>query len=521
MERASIVIPLGAMATIISIVAMIVYGPWMPGVVVKPRKQTNTCSGVIVATTDNLQTKIDANPNGTTFCLQAGTHRLTTQTGYVPKTNNVIKGNGPNAVVSGAKVVTGFAASGSDYFATGFLAAAPTTAGSCRGDHPLCQQAEDVYIDSVRLEPVASQAALAAGKVYLDYTNNRIYIRDNPSGKLIEQAWATKIFTGTNTGVKIENLTVQMAASQAQKAAIHPTTTGSNWIIDHNDIRFNHGFGVHAEPAGTRVTYNHVHHNGQAGTGGDGAGIIIDHNEVDHNNTAGYDDLWEAGNKFSSQNFTVTNNYYHDDFGPGIWCDIDCGTALISGNYVAHEWGQGIFYEISCGPATIQNNILVGNYVAGISASASKNVDINNNQIYTDPGYTHELAGATIDDQRGIWHYQQDRGSGACGTYELTNVTTRNNSVELNGPDASYGGKNGLWTATQRTDLYSSMGNTFTGNTYHDTAATFDFAWDICGSFTCALDWAGWQSAGRDATGSIISDNPSTPAPPTLATGPQ
>src|SRR5215207_3745669 len=106
------------MATLISIVAMILYSPWMPGVVAKPRKQINTCAGITVAPTEDLQTKIDANPNGTTFCLQTGVHRPTSQSGYIPKLNNVIKGNGTSAVVSGAKVITGFTVSGSDFVAT-------------------------------------------------------------------------------------------------------------------------------------------------------------------------------------------------------------------------------------------------------------------------------------------------------------------------------------------------------------------------------------------------------------------
>jgi hypothetical protein len=477
-----------------------------------------------VASSDDLQAKISANPAGTTFCLQAGTHRPASVDGYVPLAGDTFLGVDDKAIVSGSKVLSGFTASGSDYVATGFLPSAPSdNRGNCRSDHPLCEQSQDVYLDGVRLENVASRTALAAGKVFLDYPNNKIYVRDNPTGRTVEQAWATRLFGGSATNVKIKNLTIQMTAGRAQTGVIDPGAGGTGWVVDHNDLRFNHGYGVGpGSTGGLTVTANHVHHNGQSGTGGNGAGNLIDSNEVDHNNTAGYDDLWEAGNKFGqASNFTITNNYYHDDFGPGIWCDIDCGSGVISGNYVAHEWGQGIFYEISCGPVSIHDNILIGNSVAAINASASKNVDIFNNQTYTDPSYVHPLAKAAIPNQRGIWHLQQSRGTGAlCGERVLANVKTHDNSVELNA-SVDYGGKVGVWTDTQRTDIYTSLGNSFAGNNYHQSAASPDWQWNVCGTYTCSLSFPQWQAAGQDVSGSVVADNPAAPAPPNLVTGPR
>ena len=483
--------------------------------------------GVNVATTDNLQTLINANPDGTVFCLQAGTHRPATNAGYTPKAGNVFQGVGANAIVSGGKTITGFTTSGSNYVADGFLPSAPTdNRGNCRAEYPLCEQSHDVYLNGVWLEKVGSQGALAAGKVYLDYPNNKIYIRDNPSGQTVEQAWATKLFSGSVTNVQIKNLTIQMTAGNAQTGAIGITGTG--WIINNNEIKWNHGTGL-LTTVGYTATGNKVHHNGQSGVGGNGI-VVFDRNEVSHNNTAGYNDLWEAGNKFGNyegtqHKLTATNNYFHDDFGPGIWCDINCGETLIANNYVAHEWGQGIFYEISCGPAIIRDNTVVGNYVAGISSSASKNVEVYNNKVYTDPDYVHPLKGTTIPDQRGIWHYQQDRPefSTVCGTHDQTNINTHDNQVELNGPDSAYGGKNGLWTDTKRTDIYSSKGNSFSNNTYYDTDSStgWEFQWNICGDWPCSVNFDGWQSAGQDTTGSTSNSNPTPPAAPTLVVGPQ
>jgi hypothetical protein len=135
-------------------------------------------------------------------------------------------------------------------------------------------------------------------------------------------------------------------------------------VIDHNDIRWNHGVGTgpgsatFGQTLAMTITANNVHHNGQDGTGGDGAGNLVQANEVHDNSYAGFDVAWDAGNKFGhARNIVINGNYYHDERGPGIWCDINCEDATITNNYVARTQ-VGIFYEISC-RASIHDNTVV------------------------------------------------------------------------------------------------------------------------------------------------------------------
>lgn len=57
------------------------------------------CSGVPVAAGSSIQAKVDANPTGTTFCLGAGTFRLTSP--IRPKSGDRFIGTGPTTVLDG------------------------------------------------------------------------------------------------------------------------------------------------------------------------------------------------------------------------------------------------------------------------------------------------------------------------------------------------------------------------------------------------------------------------------------
>lgn len=488
---------------------------------------SRACVGVTVNPTDDLAALIAANGTGTTFCLQSGTHRITASGGLTPKTSDQFIGVGANTTIDGAKVVTGWAASGSDWVATGFLpGTAPNGGGTCETASPLCNQPNDIFFDGTWLSPVSSQAALSSGKAYLDYAGNKIYIRDNPSGHTIEQSWASRLFTGSGDNVQIKNLTLQHAASISNTGAVDPGSGAAGWVLDHNEIRWNHGYGTgpgsasFGQTLGMTVTANNVHHNGQDGTGGDGEGNLVQANEVHHNSYAGYDVLWDGGNKFGhARNLVVTGNYYHDEKGPGIWCDINCEDITVSNNYVKNTQ-RGIMFEISC-RASIHDNIVVDSADTtstptwggiGILISTSEGAEVYNNQVY--------------NSQHTIWAITQDRTGDPTdctggGEHVVKNLSVHDNIETFSAPDPPFGGKTGLWTDTGRTDLYSTLNNHFQNNTYHDTTPSSEWDWGMTSPpITSTLNFANFQAAGQDTAGSVVNGNPSPPSPPTLTVGP-
>ncbi len=446
--------------------------------------------------TDTLGPAIAAAPVGAPICLDAGIYRLSSP--VAPKQGQQLNGK-VGTVISGAKVVSGFVASGTAYVATAYLPPTqPPDAGVCTV--PGCGALQDVFLDGAPLRRVLSLGALATGKFYADYPNNKIYVFDNPSGRVVEQSFAPAAISGTATGVSVRNLTVQMVANQAQHGGID-CQGSSGWTMDHLEVRYAHGVGVECDSY--TLTNSRVHHNGQMGVGGHGVGVVVDTVEIDHNNTAGYNVGWEAGGTkwaFNTSGGIVRNTNTHDNIGIGLWCDINCYDWQFINNTVTNNTNGGIFFEIS-NKAVISGNTLSGNgpttpngfYLAGdITVSASPNV---------------EVFGNTSASNVGIGGLQQNRsdtclygtsatypdGTAVCpgGSHRLTNLYVHDNTIAptSSGPYAMLAGAS---VDNGDTTVFSSKGNRFLANTYTLRPSQNYWTWNNNGFLTLAQ----WQALG-------------------------
>ncbi|MGH8283316.1 MAG: Ig-like domain-containing protein [Gammaproteobacteria bacterium] len=178
-------------------------------------------------------------------------------------------------------------------------------------------------------------------------------------------------FTGQATNVTVEYLTIQnfgpAGANGGEGVVNHDSGTG--WTIQYNTVQDSAGAGVFAG-TNNAVRYNCLSDNGEYGfqvysdTGP--SNVLIDHNEIVGNNTwnwevknpgcgcSGGDKFWDANG------VTVTNNWIHDNHGPGLWADTDDNDFDIENNYIANNDGEGIIYEISYN-ALIKNNTFIRN----------------------------------------------------------------------------------------------------------------------------------------------------------------
>jgi Right handed beta helix region len=161
-------------------------------------------------------------------------------------------------------------------------------------------------------------------------------------------------FTHPASNVTIRYLTIQnfgpRGANGGQGVVNHDEGTG--WHIDHVTVQDSAGAGVMLG-SGNVLAYSCLKDNGEYGFQGGGAGLIVDHNEVTGNNT----DNWEVrqpgcgctgGAKFWGVNgATITDNYVHDNLGPGLWADTNNRGFDVTDNYFASNQGEGFIYEIS------------------------------------------------------------------------------------------------------------------------------------------------------------------------------
>jgi parallel beta-helix repeat protein len=193
-----------------------------------------------------------------------------------------------------------------------------------------------------------------------------MFLGDHPNSHVVELSANNYAFQGTASNITIKNLTIEKYAAPLQYAAVEPQ--GSGWVIQNNEVRLNHGWGVKAVTGGdnVRVLSNNVHDNGQAGIGSGGANSgLFDSNYIVHNNVDGVNPGFEGvGTKFTGNNLMISNNIVHDNLGAGLSTDANATYNTFNHNTSYNNQGCGIRYEISR-YGTIENNTVYGNKPCG------------------------------------------------------------------------------------------------------------------------------------------------------------
>jgi len=473
---------------------------------------------------DNFQTIIDSHPAGTTFIIKEGLHRMQTILAREGDTYlGELDANGNRlSTMRGSKILNGFS-SGSDgngeyWVLTGQIGDNFIyDLGTCADDRD-CHRAEDIFIDCLPLKQVTSLALMdQPDECYINGSD--VYIRTNPANRLVEASvnkfaiHAKKSPVGVPyaaSNVTVKNLIIEQYANPAQHGAINaainnqnnvPDRNGINWLIENNEVRYNHGTGIYIYMGGM-MRNNLIHHNGQIGMKGSGSDITIQDNIVFENGDwGGYKWSWEGGgSKFArTKNILLTNNYCYNNYGPGLWTDIDNDSCTIENNICEYNEGPGIFHEISF-QAKISCNTLTGNqyslgtgrwYGGNLFISNSSDVEVFNNTI----NCTGTLRG------NAIMLMCDDRFSSSTGLPYFT----RNNKIHDN--DINFqqeANLTGLIINTPGCDDYS--GNVFENNNYHSINPSYKhFQW---GGYTASAagDLAYMNSIPQDS-GSTIDSN--------------
>lgn len=437
-------------------------------------------TGTAIAPGEDIQARVDASPAGTSFVLKAGVHRLQQ---VRPKDGMTFAGE-PGTVLDGARLVTAWVRSGALWSAGGQTQQG-VAAGQCAGGGTACTLPEDLFVDDVPLKRVTSVSQVGPGSWYFDYAADRVYVADDPTGHRVEVSALPWAFGGSAANVTIRGVVIEKYASPAQQGALQGTST-SGWTVEDSEIRLNHGIGLRTGN-GMRVLRNRVHHNGELGMGGAGNGVLVESNEIAFNNTMGFDPAWEAGGaKFThTQDLVVRGNWAHDNHGHGLWTDIDNIRTLYEGNRLENNDYSGIFHEISYA-AVIRNNTATGNGFggakwvdgAGILVSSSRDVEVYGNTLAAN--------------RNGITALQSDRGSGAYGVHDLTNLYVHDNTVDLGS------GEQGVVENNGSTAVFTSMHVRFSHGAYRLGTVSQPFLWN-----DRSLSDSGWRGYGLDVDGTF------------------
>jgi parallel beta-helix repeat protein len=443
-----------------------------------------TTTGTTISPGQSIQAAVNAYPGGTTFTLKAGVHRLQS---VQPKAGDTFVGE-TGAIMSGARLLTSFTRSGS-YYVAGGQTQQGYASGVCAAGYDACKLPEQLFIDDRVLTRTTSLSQVTSGKWYFDYGADRIYFIDNPSGHRVEISVSSYAFAGSEANITVKNLTVEKYANSAQMGAFVGTNT-TGWILDGNQVRWNHGVGI-SMGSGWKVLHNNVHHNGQLGiaTSGGRSNILVDGNEIAYNNTAGFDPFWEAGGgKFlKAYNLTVRNNYVHHNTGMGLWTDTSYPTTIYESNRVTDNAYGGIYHEVSY-DAVIRYNTCERNGLAKTGALRYGGISVDNSpnvQIY----------GNTVSNNRdgiGARQLTHPVTTGPYGPLQLKNLYVHDNKVTM----SQSGGYSGVIQYVSDNSYYTSRNNRFVKNTYYLSGTAMYFSW-----YGAPRTDSQWRGYGEDVGG--------------------
>ena len=458
-----------------------------------PKAISAPAGAIILNPRDNIRAIVNAAPTGATFYFEPGVYRGVSIT---PKRDQTFIG-AEGAVLNGSEVLTNWQQSSGLYVIGGQTqqgyrhATKEGLSGYPRAGYP-----ETAFIDNQPLKSVDSLSKVVPGTFYLDYNADKIYIADNPTGHVVEAGKVVRAFFGTADNVTIQNLVVTKYNSPVQSGAI--ALTGNGIVIKDNETSLNYGAGLTVEGNNTKIIGNYTHDNGQIGMDNGGNNILIQGNEIAHNSYwSGIDPLW-AGGGFKvghSNGLVVDDNYSHDNYGYGMWTDINNINTTYKHNLNKNNVMGGISHEISYA-ASIHDNILIGNgfgdprgggwpWGAEIQIQNSQNVDVYNNKIdNTNGGYGD------------IVLIEQNRGTGTYGPW----VTIGNHIYDNIIVDRGLRGISGGVSGDSGTKIFNGT-NTWNKNQFYLRDTAGKFTWN-----NHDYDLIGFESA-TSGSGNTISQN--------------
>ena len=303
------------------------------------------------------------------------------------------------------------------------------------------------------------------------------------------------------SGVGLFDLTIR-------RAKVYDVRTGSGWLLDDVTAIDSAQYGIVMRGTGTVVQHSVLQNNGKFGiTASYTIGGLLQNSVVAFNNSPANSPGYSGATHFmNSLDLQVLDNQVHDNYGRGIWFDIDSKGALVQGNTVVgqinypypnttYAVGDGIRIEISCN-VTVRGNTVTANQGPQIAIDGSDDSLVSGNTVVAPPGQP----GIRVAPQE--QRTTQPPSKNCDGTLRTaTRNTVVSNVITQQGnlPASDYSG------ILQKGTTGSTTGSTFDGDTYYvKSCSTHLWRW-WTGSSAVKVGFTTLQSAyGQELNGRCL-----------------
>ena len=246
---------------------------------------------------------------------------------------------------------------------------------------PLADYPDMVFRNGTPLKQVASKAEVTAGKFYVDYTNSKLYIGDNPAGATVEAtALAQAMYINQSHDSVVRGLGfMHYANSPGQLGAVKGDALRLRF--EDNTFAWNASIGLSVIQPDAVVRGNTFLYNGQIGLHGNKADrILVERNRIAYNNQERFVHANGGMKMTSSRDMIWRDNLAEGNLSHGMWADISANNVTIVRNTVRNNLYFGIYMEIS-ERGIIASNLVYDNGSFGIYVNESGDVDIYNNTL--------------------------------------------------------------------------------------------------------------------------------------------
>lgn len=344
-------------------------------------KETN--SGQSADSPWTVAKALSAAPSGATIVFRGGEYRSIQSL----ITKKLILQAYPNEkpLLKGSDIVTGWVNEGDIWRKDGWNYSFPSTVSNQYIDprYPMAGHRDMVYINGTALKQAASKAEVGSGKFYVDAANNRLYIGENPSGKIVEATNLTRAFTlwisrhSNPSDAVIRGLGFAHYADEAILIGAPRVT------LENNTFSWSGQRGAAIFSPDVVVNGNTFSYNGRQGLFGMKAHRMqVKNNIITNNNIENFNKHWDASGvkSISGDDVVFRGNLVANNNSSGIWIDVSSTNATVVNNIVHTNTSNGIFFEISH-KAIIASNVAYQNYPAGIMILNASNARIYNNTL--------------------------------------------------------------------------------------------------------------------------------------------
>lgn len=339
----------------------------------------------------SAQTAISKAPNGATVVLRGGVYRETVN---VPFDKKLTIQSYPNEAVwfDGSVPVTGWVKSGSTWVVSNwnhifdnrvsFGAGMDESSRYVDPAYPMAGHPDQVWVNGVELKQVGSVSSVTAGKFYVDRTNKRLVIGNDPTGKTVEASTRQKAIQIQGAGTTIRGIGIRryaphLAAYGAVSAEVNDLALENVVILDSATI----GISVW----GDRVALRNVtlKNNGLLGLQANTApGLVVSRALVEANNKEHFKPAPASGGAklTDSAGVKVVDSLFSRNLTNALWFDVSMRQVTVTGNRIVDNGEGGVLFEAS-GHAVIANNYIARNGDVGVWTFDSNDVQIWNNTL--------------------------------------------------------------------------------------------------------------------------------------------